>query len=204
MKKILVFFVTLTILLLVSSSDLISQPPSGCPPGTTNSILTTFTINGCDFEVQICWRCKVTSSPLVYSITSITQLTFCTPTVDLLEALDSIYVTLQNPTWLYTFCGDDIPPCSTDTYEFSEVRYNYFKKYQPSGTPLPPVRNFVCDYSTWCQKDYSACMLSPGNMQLTVINDWYQVGVPTCDTDEPNNPDPGKDSDCWLMKPDCD
>lgn len=203
-KLIKVSVIVVIVMFMTTQTELKSQTPPGCPPDATNSITTTFTVDGCDFEVQICWKCTVTSSPLWYAVTGIHPVSTCNPFVDTRDALDSIYYTLRNYAWLYTFCGTEIPPCSTGTYAFSERRYNCYIKYQPSGTPLPPVWNIVCDFDTWCQKDYEACMLSPGNMQLTVINDWYQIGTPTCTSVEPPNPLPGHDSVCWLFKPNCD
>ena len=197
---------TLATLLLVNSSDLISQPPPGCPANATNSVTTTFFVKGCEFSAQICWKCKVTSSPLWFTVLDVHPVNPpCSPIVSNEEALDSISFQLKSYAWLYVFCGSDIPNCPTSNpYQFSERRYNCFKKYQPSGSPLPPVRFFKGDDEAYCQKDYSACMLSPGNMQLYNVSPWYQVGTPDCDDTEPPNPAPGYDSDCWLKKPDCD
>lgn len=203
-KLIKSFLIISSVIFFSIIVQLKSQTLAGCPPGATNSITTTFTVDGCDFEVQICWKCRVTSAPLWYAVTSIRALNTCNPYVDTRDALDSIYYALTNRTWLFTFCLEEIPPCSTGTYSFSARRYNCFKKYQPGGTPLPPVMDIVCDFDSWCQKDYEACMLGPDNMQLTVINDWYQVGTPTCTMTEPPNPLHGEESECWRMKPNCD
>lgn len=193
MKKLLVFVITG----LLFSTLVLTKASSQCPPGQSSTTMI-FNIGGCDWVVDICYECPVTSAPNWFSPVKYKKVSqTCISTVPENEVLDSIAAQmLDGTTYLLGLCTSSIPPCGTTNLTYQVKIYDCWFMRNIFSVGLEYV---VCDYSSWCVQDVEICWDQTYGPQYFPSGVWYSVGDSYCETvTMPPFPPEGESSSCWF------
>lgn len=169
-----------------------------CPPGASSNTYI-FTVDGCEYTVDICYECPVTATPTWFSFGDYKKNDpSCISSLTMNEVLDSVRnQLLQDRIWLYALCANSFPPCGLGVGKWQERVYDcwYMHRYD-DGT----LEYRVCDYGSFCVMDYDVCFDQTYGPIFTQTSGWYHYGDSYCDinTIMPPYPDKGYSSVCWY------
>lgn len=188
---------TFVAILFLLSFGMKSEAVASCPSGTSSTTMI-FNIGGCDWMVDICYKCPFTANPSWFTFTKYKKVhQTCICSVPENEILDSVTAQmLDGRMFLYGLCAGTIPPCGTTNAAFQIRVYDCWFMRNIFDVGLEYV---VCDYSSWCVQDVEICWDQTYGPQYFPSGVWYPFGDSYCETIiMPDTPPPGSSSSCWF------
>lgn len=154
-----------------------------CPTGFTSTTVT-ITVGGCDYDVQLCYKCRVVNvNPTEIDIVGFKKHDpTCVPVPphNVYQALKVIETVIGSYSWIYSnLCGSAPPvlPCDDNTPipdwdKLYEKSYSCYRLDLATGWYLP------CDLDIYCLQTTYFCFdgLSIRRNGFTTT----QIGTPTC------------------------
>jgi hypothetical protein len=159
--KYFLIIVSITMLFALTSNE----SKASCPPGMSPYTFT-MQIHGCDFEIEICYACGMTSPPEL-SLMSITMLD---PNCTIYLSPEQIILYVENHIQTYSFiyshvcqpyaypgpCPPPIPIPDEEIVTFNHWVCWYIERFVYFGQER--IRYLPCDYENRCVQKFTFCM----------------------------------------------
>jgi hypothetical protein len=206
MKKILVMMVFVFAMMFVGVNE--AKATADCPEGF-NSTSRTFTVNGCDYEILVCYNCEtdLTVDQRSIRLWGIRKLDDCPQSWDINQVHEDLTLKIMTNAFLYEICPLDpkIKPCEDpgpEYYTFVLYQTNCWYKFNDYGEvwylPCPEGDNY-------CVTQYKVCY--DPNLQEYVYTIIYGPFLSTyydCpEGAEPDDPALGEETDCFAISNKC-
>jgi hypothetical protein len=202
-NKIKILFLSI-FMLFAFGNYLISQ--LNCDPD--NSMFVPITINGCPYEVLLCFNCPPTGDYSSVRVQGWGKTAPCNQTLTDNEVYSLIWDIVMEPEFLRTLihdCLNQIPPCELifENYYLEKFEWICWEKWNHGGR----VFFIPCENAPYCKTIYEICYDSMLDKYITTLNYGPQTfGDP--DEDCPSfivAPDPpfNQHSSCFQFETSC-
>jgi hypothetical protein len=197
------------IVIMFSFFILTNNTMATCPPAFSQ-YTAQITINGCLYNVEICYTCVVTNPPIRVMVNAIQKVDpNCQQLWDINQVTEAIWNIVNDANFVSTnLCSSTPPPCTIPISGLDEeyVEYKCWHKLRISPTA---IRYEKCPGSDSCVTKYKICW-DPIN-HILVENlvsgpSWGRITPPQCPFPEPEPADPinvGEYSACFTIKTSC-
>lgn len=199
--------VTLFLLTVGMKSDLLSKHCKS----PYQTIIDTITVDGCQYEVDLCVFCGV-AYPGEVIINSVRNIGSCAPTLTQDQIISQIYSQLSTHAYLwFQYCQFNVPPCSGKARKKIEWKvYTCWKMILVHNDPDPDNRIYLsipCGDDTYCKVTYSYCV-DPFGIVQSNVSSYLGVNWPiTCTLEGYEIIKPityvGEESECYIVHTPC-
>lgn len=202
MKKSL-FLVSVLLIVIAGTFSLKAQCPAGYTPH-----ITYVTLNGCEYQIDVCIKCPIGPAPGAAQIQSITKLdASCYQTLTMQEVLDACEAQVFNWDFITNVaCLDlDGPPCPDQSEEFIIKHWICWKAEMSNYMGDIYMRYTPCDYDAYCKEHFIVCYNGLDYVK-TLVSPPTIVGTVNCELEIWEFTEPtevGEISECYIYQTDC-
>lgn len=206
-NKIKILFLSIFMLFAMNLNVYSSDP---CPT-SSHMITKPIFINGCVYDVVICYSCPPTGPQNTLQIWSFSkQNIHCTQTFSTDQVLGAIWDIIMSQSFLeelFEYCWDQdpIPPCDvpfTQDHYIQRIEYICWEKWNEAGR----IYYYPCyDASVFCQTIWKVC-IRDGTIEFhpyygPVVNGDIEEICPS--DNEPADPGINQQTNCFSLKSLC-
>lgn len=186
-----------------------SESKAQCPTGWTN-VKVPLTINGCQYELDLCVYCSPIGNinqTQILSITKLPSIPNCIQTWTFQQVVNYVNSQIGTSSFYYSYLCPNmgIPPCAEGvlTQEFYDPICWHVKKIMYFGQEH--IVYAPCENSAYCYKKMESCYFN-GQLRTTTVSGPTLKGTIDCTLEGayitvPDNYDEW--SDCYVYHTDC-
>ncbi|MFY8161371.1 MAG: hypothetical protein ACOVNU_08565 [Candidatus Kapaibacteriota bacterium] len=217
LKNIISNRILLIAVLLISVFGMNLEEGKGqCPPGYS-SVTKTYWVNGCEFQVDLCYTCPISGGDnwIILSPTNPIRKvnTSCatSPTLTTQQVIEQLMQNIGTPNEFEQLCElqpcDGTPPIPPKNTRIKQPICWKVKKISLPNNQLQIVYE-PCDDEAYCLTVYERCIDLVSNPPRILSNVTYTIyGNPECEFveyDPINTIGPGQTSSCFRVVTNCD
>ncbi len=208
MLKTTKIFLIMSIFMLITSvsSELKSQ---NCPSGF-NSLFVNMNINGCDYEIEVCYACGTTAPYSALRVMGFVKLVpTCSQSWNTDQVVDYIWDNLITKDFIDQIldsCTQEIPPCDvpfSGDYYIERIEDICWYKTNIGGL----IYYYPCYWEqVYCQTDWKICRLPNGEYRIDLyygptVSGNVETACPS--SIEPPDPALNQQTSCFNLKTLC-
>ncbi len=216
MSKNITNKIAIIAILLISFFGMNLEEGKGqCPTGFTPTSVT-INIHGCDYIVDLCYRCSImggipgTVQTIGFMRVPTSPPCIPSPAISAQQALQFIETYVQSAAFYNTYlCTPTItvPPCPAQSRQLEYFYHNCWKAELISYFGVESLYYHVCEPEVYCHEVYTLCYDAPNNTNRKTVVSLTQVGTPSCTLSPAEVTMPtvvGQFSECFKLVTPCD
>jgi hypothetical protein len=179
MSKNITNKIAIIAILLISFLGMNLQEGKGqCPTGFTFTNMT-ITINGCAYNVPVCYKCAPTAldAAIIEPIIVATQIDpNCNQTWDMAQVIAAINVAVRERIYLSQLC--EVRPCNQPPK--SKMLFRQYACWEYRRDTNGNLHLQACTNNAICETEYEVCFDGTDFVWSVLTANWYNSSEPTC------------------------